>query len=874
MTDRIIFKEDLNKKKSLLGWLGFGKKNSSSAASAPLVNAQPATPTPSPFASAPNGQLPIQAYQNVSPSMAKPAYSPITPADSTPASFTDPASHSASLIGVGPSQPYPSSAAPYVPPVAARPVAEPVVQPTLAPQPEPMRTPTPTPVPQPIPEPEPASTPAPQPPSVPEITPEPQPTPVPEYAPAPVRPFPDPVPDSAPTPPAPEPMPAPTPEPQLDAAPVQTFAPIDPSAFRQPSSAPERAVEPESAPVSQYRPFAADLADFQSAPSASIPGAAPQSSRFSGSAISETEAVYEKGIATLRDLIAPPAIRLTPNTIQIGEVASRTHFIVAYPKYLGTNWFSPIINMDAPMDIAFFIHPIDTRDIVKDLRRAATQVQSQINIEAEEGKIRDPVLESALQNIEELRDKLQQGTEKFFRFGLYMTIYAKDDSALNELSKTIEAILEAQLVFTKPAVLRMDQGFVATRPLAMDTLDIANNLNTSPLSTTFPFVSSDLSSNDGVLYGINRHNNSLVLFDRFKMENANMVVFAKSGAGKSYTIKLEVLRSMMFGTNVIIIDPENEYKHLCETVGGTFMSIALNSQAHLNPFDLPKVGKEDADDEGVLRSHIANLIGLLHLMLGAVTPEEDSILDRAIRETYAIRDITETTNYSVLTATSFPTMADLYEVLRNLEGAESLAARLERYTEGVFGGFLNNQTNISMDKQLIVFNIRDLENELRPIAMYVVLQYIWNEMRSDMRRRMVVVDEAWIMMQNEDAAAFLFGIAKRCRKYYTGLTTITQDIADFMSSRYGKPIVTNSSMQLLLKQSPASVDLIAETFYLTDHEKFLLLESNVGEGIFFAGTKHVAIKVIASYSEDQIITTDPRQLAEIDAAKKDFDEGK
>ncbi len=586
---------------------------------------------------------------------------------------------------------------------------------------------------------------------------------------------------------------------------------------------------------------------------------------------SESSDLYNQGIATLKDLIAPPAIRLSPASIQVGDVLARTLFIVAYPKYLGTNWFSSIINMDAPMDISFFIHPIDTREIMKDLRRSATQVQSQISIESQDGKIRDPVLESALQNIEELRDSLQQGTEKFFRFGVYMTVYAKDEKALNELSQGIEAILEAQLVFSKPAVLRMDQGFVSTRPLGMDTLDIANNLNTAPLSTTFPFVSSDLSSNEGILYGINRHNNSLVLFDRFKMENANMVVFAKSGAGKSYTIKLEVLRSMMFGTNVIIIDPENEYQHLCDTVGGVFLGISLSSDAHLNPFDLPKINKND-DDEGVFRSHIANLIGLLHLMLGAVSPEEDSVLDRAIRETYAIRDITELSDFRALTATSFPTMSDLYSVLRNLEGGESLAMRLERYTDGVFGGFLNHQTNVSMDNQMVVFNIRDLENELRPIAMYVILQFIWNEIRAETKRRMIVVDEAWIMMQNEDAAAFMFGIAKRCRKYYAGLTTITQDIGDFMSSRYGKPIVTNSSIQLLMKQSPSSVDLIAETFYLTDHEKFLLLESNVGEGIFFAGTKHVAIKVIASYSEDQVITTDPRQMLEIEAAKKEFDE--
>ncbi len=586
----------------------------------------------------------------------------------------------------------------------------------------------------------------------------------------------------------------------------------------------------------------------------------------------DTEALYQKGIATVRDLISPPAVKLSPNMMQIGDIFARTYFVIAYPRYLSTNWFSPIINIDFSMDVALFVHPIETADILKQLRKSSTQVQSQMSIEAEGGKVRDPILETSYQDIEALRDKLQQGTEKFFRFGLYLTVYGKDEKDLSEKSSAIESLLEAQLVYVKPAVLRMDQGFASTRPIGTDTLDVANNLNTEPLSTTFPFVSSDLSSGDGILYGINRHNNSLILFDRFKLENANMVVFAKSGAGKSYTVKLEVLRSMMFGASVIILDPENEYKHLCETVGGSFMKIALNSPVHLNPFDLPKKN-DDEDPEGALRSNIANLIGLLHLMLGAVTPEEDSILDRGIRETYAIRDITEKTDVSQLTAQSYPTMSDLYAVLQNMDGAESLATRLERYTEGIFGGFLNKQSNVTLGSQLVVFNIRDLEEELRPIAMYIILQYMWNEIRTEMKKRVIVVDEAWVMMQHEDAAAFLFGVAKRCRKYYTGLTTITQDISDFMTSRYGKPIVTNSSLQLLLRQSPASIETVAETFYLTDHEKFLLLESNVGEGIFFAGTKHAAIKVIASYSEDQIITSDPRQLLEIEQAKKDFDAG-
>lgn len=589
-------------------------------------------------------------------------------------------------------------------------------------------------------------------------------------------------------------------------------------------------------------------------------------------AMREEANLYQRGLASMKDLIAPPAVKVTSNSMQVGATITRTMFVVAYPRYLSTNWFSPIVNLDFPMDVALFVHPIDTGEILKQLRKSATQVESQIEIEQEGGKIRDPVLETAMQDIDALRDRLLQGTEKFFRFGLYLTLFSEDETKLNEMSQTIESLLEAQLVYVKPAVLRMDEGFASTRPLATDNLDVANNLNTGPLSTTFPFVSSDLSSNTGILYGINRHNNSLILFDRFKMENANMVVFAKSGAGKSYTVKLEVLRTMMMGTSVIIIDPENEYKHLAETVGGSFLKISLNSEVHLNPFDLPKIAESD-DPEGVFRNTIASLVGLLHLMLGTVTPEEDSILDRAIRETYAIRDISERADFKTLDAGSFPTMSDLYSVLKNMEGAESLAARLERYTEGIFAGFLNHQTNITTENQLVVFNIRDLEDELRPIAMYIILQYIWNEMRSNMKQRIVVVDEAWVMMQHEDAAGFLFGVAKRCRKYFTGLTTITQDISDFMASRFGKPIVTNSSMQLLLKQSPSSIDVIAETFYLTDHEKFLLLESNVGEGIFFAGTKHVAIKVIASYSEDQIITTDPRQLLEIEEAKKEF-EGK
>lgn len=587
--------------------------------------------------------------------------------------------------------------------------------------------------------------------------------------------------------------------------------------------------------------------------------------------ILESEKYYQEGVAHLNDLIAPAAIKINPKSIRVGETLAQTIFVIAYPRYLQSNWFSPIINIDMPIDISMFIHPIDTYDVLKTLKKSATQVQSRAHMEQEKGLIRDPSLETAIQDIEELRDKLQQGTEKFFRFGLYITVYGETEKEAAEAAKSIESILEAQLVYVKPAVFKSEQGFNSSLPLANDELDTGTSMNSAPLSTTFPFVSSTLSENNGILYGINRHNNSLILFDRFQMENANMVVFAKSGAGKSYAVKLEVLRSMMLGTDIVIIDPENEYRHLCDTVGGTFIKISLSSDNHINPFDLPHI-KEDEDPQDVLRNNIANILGLLHIMLGNITPEEDSILDRAIHETYEVRDITPQANLNMLSRESFPTMSDLYQVLRNMEGGENLAIRLEKYTEGVFAGFLNHTTNIKMDNQMFVFNIRDMEEELRPVAMYIVLQFIWNEMRSNLKKRLVLVDEAWVMMKYEDAAAFMFGIAKRCRKYYTGFTTITQDVNDFLSSRYGKAIVTNSSIQLLLKQSPAGIDVITETFYLTDQEKFLLLESNVGEGIFFAGTRHVAIKIIASYSEDQIITTDPAQLLEIEEAKKDFQE--
>ncbi len=577
-------------------------------------------------------------------------------------------------------------------------------------------------------------------------------------------------------------------------------------------------------------------------------------------------AIYETGIMELKDIIAPSALEVNAKYVRLGDQISRTFFVMSYPRYLAANWFAPVINLDKVFDISIFVHPIETAGVMRQLQKKVAEVQSQIHEREEKGLVRDPALDVAFQDLESLRDKLQQAQEKLFSLGIYITIYADSPEELDKLETEIRSILESRLVYIKPALFQQEEGLNSVLPLGMDKLSIHNRFNSAPLSSVFPFVSFDLTSNKGILYGINRHNNSLVLFDRFSMENYNSVIFAKAGAGKSYATKLEVLRSLMFDTDVIVIDPEREYEYLAQTADGRYFNISLTSHHHINPFDLP-VPKEDEAPADVLRSNIINLVGLFRILLGGLTPEEDSILDRAITETYASRDITPESDFSQI---SPPILSDLELILMNMEGGETLAQKLRKYTQGTWAGFINQPTNVDINQKFVVFSIRDMEEELRPAAMYIITHYIWNAIRREIKKRLLIIDEAWWMMKSEDSASFLFGLCKRARKYYLGVATVTQDVSDFMKSSYGMPIITNSSIQILLKQSPATIDIVKQTFNLTDEEKFLLLESDVGEGIFFAGLKHIAIKVVGSYTEDQIITSDPAQLLAIKKAKQEF----
>lgn len=590
----------------------------------------------------------------------------------------------------------------------------------------------------------------------------------------------------------------------------------------------------------------------------------------------EAAEAFRKGVTALRDFIAPSSIELQSSYFRLGTRLARTFYVYGYPRQLYTGWLSPMVNLDEVMDLSLYIYPVDSQVVLDNLRKKVTQLEAGLQIDSEKGRVRDPGKQVAIQDAEEMRDKLQVGEERFFRFGFYFTVYASNDEELEFITHKVESLLGQQLVYSKPATSQQEQGLNSTVPQFMDQLQIRRNMSTGAISTSFPFTSADLSQEDGILYGVNMHNSGLVIFDRFSLENGNSVVFAKSGAGKSFTVKLEALRSMMMGTEILIIDPENEYERMCEAAGGAYVRLSLSSATRINPFDLPRIiDSEEADN--ALRSNLITLHGLLRLMMGgaqaqmmggqqvmtpALSPVEESDLDAALIETYAKVGIT---NDPLTHQSTPPTIADLYDTLLHMGNTgPQLAQRLRKYTEGTFAGIFSQQSNVDINNPLVVFNIRDLEDELRPVAMYIVLNYIWNRTKADKRKRILIVDEAWQLMKYEDSANFMFSLAKRARKYNLGITTITQDVEDFMGSRMGRAIVANASMQFLLKQSPSAVDILADVFKLTAEERKRLSQFPVGQGLFFAGQNHVHLQVVASPTETSLITTNPQELQQLE----------
>jgi len=574
-----------------------------------------------------------------------------------------------------------------------------------------------------------------------------------------------------------------------------------------------------------------------------------------------------QGMVDVKDLIAPPAIEVDFNHLKIGNRYFRTLFVAGYPRFVSANWLAPLINFDHSMQISMYIYPVEGKSVLDNLRRKTAEMEAEIQTDLERGRIINPSTQAKLEDARSLQEQLVRGAERFFQFGLYITIPAKSLEELNKVTKEIISTLGSLLIVAKQATLQMEDGFKTTIPTCIDKLMITRNMDTTSLATTFPFTSSELTTNEGILYGINEHNDSLIIFDRFALENANSVIFAKSGAGKSYMVKLEALRSLMFGTEIVVVDPEAEYKALSEAVGGEYITFGFRSQAKINPFDLSSIYEEGENELG---RKILSLHSLFKVIMGKLSASEEATLDRALVLTYKMKGIT---NDPATQKREPPLMEDLYKALVGMENplARTLADRIEKFVKGSFVGIFDQHSNINIKNPFTVFSLRDMEEALRPIAMFIILDYIWTRIRKEMKKRILVVDEAWYLMKYPDSANFLYSIAKRARKYYLGLTTITQDVEDFLISDFGKAIITNSSVQVLMKQSPAAIDKVAQTFYLSEGEKQLLLAADIGEGLFFAGPNHVAAKVVASPEEHKLITTKPSELLEQKAKKEELE---
>jgi len=573
---------------------------------------------------------------------------------------------------------------------------------------------------------------------------------------------------------------------------------------------------------------------------------------------------FVQGLVSIQDIIAPEAIEVDFTYVKIGNTFLRTLFVAGYPRFVNANWLSPLINFSHSLDISMFVFPVAGKTIMEDLRRKITEMEAEIQSDVKRGRIANIDTQVKLEDAKILQEQLAKGAEKFFQFGLYITISTHSLEELEAITKQVQSTLGSLLIVSKKATLQMEEGLKTTLPLGIDRLVITRNMDTTSLATTFPFTSSELTSNKGIMYGINEHNDSLVIFDRFSLENANMVVFAKSGAGKSYAVKLETLRSLMFDTEVLIIDPENEYQEMCEGLGGQFISFSFNSDSKINPFDLSAIYEEGENELGL---KIISLHTLLKIMLGDVSATEEAILDRALILAYKAKGITPD---PATQKNEPPLMEDLYKALLGMETSEAqnLVARLEKFVKGSFRGIFDQKSNVDLSNSFIVFSIRELEDKLRPIAMFVILDFIWTRIKRNLKKRLLVVDEAWYLMKYPDSANFLYSIAKRARKYYLGLTTITQDVEDFLHSEHGKAIVTNSSIQLLMKQSSAAIPFVSEVFYLSEGERRLLLSADIGEGLFFAGQNHVAIRIVASKDEHLLITSSPQEILQRQEAKK------
>jgi hypothetical protein len=494
------------------------------------------------------------------------------------------------------------------------------------------------------------------------------------------------------------------------------------------------------------------------------------------------------------------------------------------------------------------------------LKRKSTQLKAELNEAMSKWITTDKELEQQYRDVELIREKLSTREERYFELSNYFTIYNTDENLLKEEWKKYEQKISGYWIAVKSANHRMDEWMTSTLPLCIDDLWISRSAVTSSLAWSFPFISNDLVQNTWIFYGLNLHTWWLIIMDRFsdKLPNMNSVILATSWAWKSFTVKLEILRYLLNWIDIIVIDPENEYKDLCEAVGWTYINIATNAQQYINPFDLPpKIEDVEYGKWDLLRSQIMTLIWLIQILIWKLTPEEEAILDKALQNTYALRGFSlEDDDYEWKQP---PLMEDLMNILNWMAWGEQIWLRLSKYVTWTFWKLFNNYTNVDINNRITVFSIRDLEDALKTPAMYNVLNFIRTKVRSMKRQRLLVCDEAWIMLQNDVSANFMFSMTKRARKYWLWITTISQDIEDFVRSPYGKPIVSNSSIQILLKQSTTSIKSLNQLLGLSEAEQQKLISCSIWEWLIFAGNQHIALKIVASPTEKELITTDVKK---------------
>jgi len=575
---------------------------------------------------------------------------------------------------------------------------------------------------------------------------------------------------------------------------------------------------------------------------------------------------FARGIRSVADLIAPAALEVARDHLRLDTQFARTLVVTGYPRTVSPGWLAPLIDFEEPIELSLHLYPLQTAQMVSTLSHKLVQLHSSRLLAARGGRLPDPEREVAYEDAERLRDALQRGEEKIFSVALYILLRAGSLAALDALTRKVEFTLGGMLAHARTAILEQDTAFQSCLPQGQDQLLLYRNLDTSSVATMFPFSSSSLTMERGVLYGIARHNHSPVIVDPFdeSLENANMVVFATSGAGKSYFTKLMALRNLLLGVDFLVIDPEDEYRSLCTAVDGQYVRLASSSAQHLNPFDLPPAD-QDQEARNPLAEQVAALLALLEIMLAepghGLTSHERALLDRALYQTYAAAGITDEVSTQHGPA---PLMRDLHAVLANTPGeaAASLAARLQRYVEGSLSGLFSAPTDVALDRRLVVFNLQALEPELRPLGVHLIATFVWNQVRRSRRPRLLIIDEAWSLVQYPEGGAFLAGMARRSRKYYLGLVTITQDVADFLSVDHGRTVLANAALKLLMKQDAAIIDPVVQAFRLSAEERQFLLAAGKGEGLFFARGSHVALKIEASPAEHRLATTSPRELAQ------------